>query len=734
MWGRLWRRVRRRLPEPETVETIGRAWRRAGALLILLLAGTLFVEAPGLYGLLGTLAIVGLLLLVGVAAWLLLYLFAWIPPGARWGLLLLAIALMPFVFVPPLFAVLYGSLVLLTALLGVGVSRIRRGRRRSGWSFCLTGGLPLLALAGAFLLDGWDVEEPPTPPPMKAVPLVLPDPAAIGGYRVLTRSYGSGTDRRPEYGSDADWTSEPVDGSRLLDDWEGPAGWSRTGYWGVSADSLPLQGRVWLPDGEGPFPVALIVHGNHEMSDYSDTGYAYLGELFASRGILTVSVDENFLNSSVADLIAGLDAGLEEESDARAWLLLEHLAAWRRWSLDADHPMYGKADLARVVLIGHSRGGEAVSEAAVFNRLPRYPDDGTLAFDFGFGIRGVIAIAPVDAQYNPRDRATTPRDVSYLVIHGSHDADVNAYVGSALYSRLKFAGCGDCFKAGLYLLNANHGQFNTSWGAFDAPVPLANVLNVAPLMDAAAQRRVAEVLFSAFLEVVLEGREEYRAFLARPERGAAWLPADVSFLSVYRDARQVVLADFEEDDDLDTATIPGALVRTDGLSLWKEAEVPLRWEDTDTAAVLLGWRGDASGPVFEIVLPGSTWLTPGMTLSVAAAMANESPGELDGFEPPAELDFDIELEDQHGNTASLALSERRPLFPQVDPVLYKLDALDPSAASEVVFQRFAFTIAEWRSRNPALDVGLLRVIRFRFPEDVPASVWLDDVLISPDGL
>lgn len=728
------RRARRWLPEPETLARIGRSWRWAGILLILLLAGTLVIQSPGLYGLLGTLGIVGLLLLVCAAAWLLLYVLGWLPPGARWGLLLLAIPLAPFVFVPPLFAILYGLLVTGTALLGVGLLRLGQGRRQSGSGFCLAGGLPLLVLTVAFLLDGWKVEEAPSPPPMTAAPLELPDPAVSGGYRVLTRSYGSGNDRREEFGDDADWISDPVDGSRLLDGWEGLAGWSRTGYWGVSADALPLQGRVWLPDGQGPFPLVLIVHGNHEMSEYSDTGYAYLGELFASRGILTVSVDENFLNSSIANLIAGPDSGLEEESDARAWLLLEHLAAWRRWSADPAHPMFGKADLDRVVLIGHSRGGEAVSEAAVFNRLPRDPDDGTQEFDFNFGIRGVIAIAPVDAQYNPRDRDTVPRDVSYLVIHGSHDADVNAYVGSALYSRLEFADCGDCFKAGLYLLHANHGQFNTSWGRFDAPSPFANLLNVAPLMDAAAQRRVAEVLFSAFLEVVLRGREEYRAFLARPERGARWLPDDVAFLSVYRDARQVVVADFEEDDDLDTATLPGAIVRTAGLSLWKEAEVPLRWEDADTAAVLLGWQGDSSPPMFEIHLSGSTWLAPGMTLSVAAAMATEPPGELEEFEAPAQLDFDIELVDQDGDTASLAISERRPLYPQTDPVLYKLDAIDQDPATEVVFQRFVFPIADWRSRNPALDASLLRIIRFRFPGDVPASVWLDDVLISPDGL
>ena len=348
-----------------------------------------------------------------------------------------------------------------------------------------------------------------------------------------------------------------------------------------------MQGRVWLPDGKGPFPLALIVHGNHEMADYSDTGYAYLGELFASRGVITVSIDENFLNSSLADFVAGPDGGLEEESDARAWMLLEHLAQWRAWVADPAHPMSGKADLDLVVLIGHSRGGEAVSEAAVFNRLPRYPDDGTLEFRYNFGIRGIVAIAPVDHQYNPRDRDTPLTDVSYLVIHGSHDSDVDTYAGSATYSRLRFDACDACFKTGIYLLGANHGQFNTSWGRYDIGLPAAKLLNVSTLLDPEKQRGAARVVISAFLEAVLHNREDYRRFLARPERGGHWFPENVSYLTNYGDARQINLACFERDADLESGSEDEISIRAEGFALWKEAQVPLRRRDMDSAAVLL---------------------------------------------------------------------------------------------------------------------------------------------------
>jgi hypothetical protein len=76
----------------------------------------------------------------------------------------------------------------------------------------------------------------------------------------------------------------------------------RSRYWGFDVTNLPLNGRVWYPDGDGPFPLALIVHGNHFMMDYSDPGYDYLGQLLASRGIILVSVDQNFLNGSWTDI------------------------------------------------------------------------------------------------------------------------------------------------------------------------------------------------------------------------------------------------------------------------------------------------------------------------------------------------------------------------------------------------------------------------------------------------
>jgi pimeloyl-ACP methyl ester carboxylesterase len=80
----------------------------------------------------------------------------------------------------------------------------------------------------------------------------------------------------------------------------------------------------------------------------------------------------------------------------------------------------------RIALIGHSRGGEAVAHAAAFNRLPCLPDDCAVRFDFHFAIRALVAIAPIDGGYLPADQPVPIENVSYLVLHGSHDGDVRA--------------------------------------------------------------------------------------------------------------------------------------------------------------------------------------------------------------------------------------------------------------------------------------------------------------------
>ncbi len=287
--------------------------------------------------------------------------------------------------------------------------------------------------------------------------LALENPGQPGPYTVQTLSYGSGVDgRRPEYGADASLITPAVDGSRIFSGYSSPVNAFFRWYWGFDFSQLPLNGLVWYPDGAGPFPLVLIVHGNHAMSDYSEPGYAYLGEHLASQGYIAVSVDENFLNGLL------FFDGKFEEMPLRAWLLLQHLRQWQSWNETPGSLFNGKVDLERVALIGHSRGGEAVAWAEHLNRQAMEPVTAVSpTSDFGFGIRGVVAIAPSDTYAGPGGRKPTLDQSNYLLLAGGHDADTFLLYGQQQYNRARFSENPDGFKALAYVYQVNHGQFNS---------------------------------------------------------------------------------------------------------------------------------------------------------------------------------------------------------------------------------------------------------------------------------
>lgn len=499
-------------------------------------------------------------------------------------------------------------------------------------------------------------------------------------------------------------------------------------------EHAPIAGRVWYPEGAGPFPLILVVHGNHVMEEASDPGYDYLGEHFASRGYITVSVDQNFLNSSWS-------GNLKDENDARAWVVLKHLELWRKWQHDAGHPFAGKVDLGRIALIGHSRGGEAVAVAAAFNRLKHYPDDATQTFDFNFDIRAVIAIAPVDGQYEPAGKQTPLTDVNYLVVHGAHDADVNQFVGARQWRRVQFTGDAYRFKASLYIYRANHGQFNRVWGAFDTGMPFSLTLNRAPLLAAEEQQHIARVAFTAFLEAALHNRTDYLVLFRDGRVASAVLPDDY-YITRFMDSTATVVADFEEDLDATTTSADGGAIVTRHLATWREQMAPFRKNgDKDDSVVYVGWKPDAkraAPPAFEVQLPPDfavdARLNNDAYLTFAVAQADEKPGkndEDDDHEIPDKKgrDFTVVLIDDAGREAAIPLSRWQPVPPILPVRVSKLwnEAALYGKRWEPALQTFELPLHRLVEANPALSIADLRTVRFVFDRSPSGVLMFDDI-------
>ena len=631
-----------------------------------------------------------------------------------------------------------------------------------------------LIFAGLLILSGCRTAPSLLVPDDSAVQLArttvaAPNPGEAGTYRVKFLSYGSGTDKhRPAYRDSVTIKTRAVNGTPYLRGGDAKRLKARWSYWGFDEKHLPVQARVWYPDGAGPFPLVLIVHGNHDMKQFSDPGYAYLGELLASRGYIVASVDENFLNGD-----------LRNENDARGWMLLQHLSAWRAWSNDPGSPFYKMVDLANVALIGHSRGGEAVAVAAAFNRLTRYPDDARVTFNFGFGIRTVIAIAPVDGQYKPQDKGTPLENVNYLVLHGSHDSDVQTFMGIRQYERVRFTDGGRWVKSALYIYRANHGQFNTVWGDNDVGAS-GWLLNKELLLSGEEQRQIAKVFIGGFLDLTLRNQRAYLPMFRDHRTAGTWLPKTM-YLSQFDVPTTRTLADYEEGIDVTAASARGVTISGSGLATWKEVGLTMRsrgLQPFNNTAVMLGWTAPAASAAAETVRPSYTLTLPD-TLAAAwkvnagssivfsladygekaralAVADTAAPSDSEKVAPkkagaraPTDsakraeaaaraaldslpLDLSIEIVLADGRTGRVRLSSIAPVRPPLTVRLWKYEYIEkrltpPSKNHDDILAKYAVPLAAFAPALGAFDPVTIRAIRFRFDHRAGGTILLDEV-------
>lgn len=617
------------------------------------------------------------------------------------------------------------GLVLAAVFIGVGL----RGRREDEWYYStgqkkalivtqiVIGAAAIVAVGVLLFLPGREAPALPVQVQLSVPKIASQDPSMPGSLKVSTLTYGSGTDqRRVEFGEEVNLQTDQVDASRFVS-YDGLEEKARAFYWGFGVDELPLNGRVWYPEGDGPFPLVLIVHGNHNQVDFSDPGYGYLGFLLASRGMIVVSVDENFLNG-------GLWGDASGENDARAWLLLKHLEIWDEWNSSLENQFYQKVDLDRVALIGHSRGGEAAALAATFSKISRFPNNARITWDYDFNIRSVVAIAPVDEQWKPAGHSNPLENVNYLVLQGSHDADLYYFDGIQQYNRVEFTDPrSEYFKAAVYIYRANHGQFNTTWGARDSTGVKGLFLNRKSLLTADEQQQIAKVYISAFLEVTLKGQDTYKAIFEEYRKAGNWLP-QTGYINQYEDYGYQLAADYEEDVDLTTCSLPRCRITMSGLSRWREEAIQFRNEDRqDNHVVRVGWSSNEA--FYAIGIGQVDWeFTKDTVLVFKAADAREPLNLEEG------LDFSVVLVDRFGNQASVRLGDVLPLLTQFPAEISRLPQWNESyfkETSEEVFQSYRLPLEIFADENPDLDLEFIREIRFEFDQTTSGLLYLDEI-------
>lgn len=416
-------------------------------------------------------------------------------------------------------------------------------------------------------------------------------------------------------------------------------------------EKAPIAGKMYYPKGALGCPVLFMVHGMHEDSVPSYLGYDYLCEYLASHGYVVVSVDENIINS--------LDVG----NNARAVLLLENIKAITALTKDQKSDYYKLIDLNNIAIAGHSRGGEMVATAYEFNNLEAYPDNGNVSFDYHFNIKTVIAIAPTVDQYMPAGRAVQIEDVNYLLIHGSNDQDVSLMMGEKQYNNVHFTNSDEfnC-KASVYILGANHGQFNSLWGRYDMNEGTNGFLNTYNFISEADQQLIAKAYFKVFLDMTLKEDFTYADLLTDNCKYLKYLPK-TAYITNYMDSDDIRLCSFDNNVDLKHGE---AEIQCYGMNRWA-TKLDVYGNGGERENIVLDCFWEADNEPQAVIKLDSVDITNDK-LSFRLADKREDISDV-----ASELYYEVKLTDIKGNTVSVETPVY--VYPSLALQLYKQDVM-----------------------------------------------------------
>ncbi len=269
---------------------------------------------------------------------------------------------------------------------------------------------------------------------------------------------------------------------------------------GLPEIETDIRGKLYLPQGTGPFPLLVFLHGNHatcgqmtsagnpridssieftysgqcpsEMIEVpSFLGYEYAARHLASWGYAVASINAN-RGITGRNGYDSWDGGLIY---ARGALVLKHLMKLHQWSKDGDsHSLADPSikilnafDFQEVGLMGHSRGGEGVRFA--YNIFEQADSKASWKKEIPeLRIKGVFEIAPVDFGTGDEPIKVEAIGTAWTVLIAGCDRDVSDFMGTNPYARM-LSGSDSLPKAIFAVWGANHNFFNTEWQVSDAP-------------------------------------------------------------------------------------------------------------------------------------------------------------------------------------------------------------------------------------------------------------------------
>ncbi len=227
-----------------------------------------------------------------------------------------------------------------------------------------------------------------------------------------------------------------------------------------------LNGLIGVPSGEGgPYPVVVILHGNHhgcpvdemgvdrwpcapEVEQPNYRGFEYLVRELAAQGFVAISMNINAENT--------LGFGEPVSGERLQQVFDLHMRALATAAAGGDNKfgleLAGRADLRRMVLIGHSRGGEESLRLA-----RQLQEEGVAAANLPYGpVDGVILLASSATSLEPAGGAPVPM----AVILPACDGDIITQDGQHFYEEARLTPQQTQWVTSVWLERANHNFFN----------------------------------------------------------------------------------------------------------------------------------------------------------------------------------------------------------------------------------------------------------------------------------
>ncbi len=393
---------------------------------------------------------------------------------------------------------------------------------------------------------------------------------------------------------------------------------------------MEVAGHVLLPRGVDDAPLVLLLHGRHQacygrrgdegafpcggpkpVPVPSQLGYDYLQRRLATQGYASVSIAANAIN--LQDF-RSFDGG----ATARSALVRHHLRLIADWADDPGRPRwFGRVDVDRTVLVGHSRGGEGVARAVLDTRRSA-----------PYEVLGQVLVAPTNFARTSTPFAPTATLLPYC------DGDVIDLQGQAYTDVGRDLGAGDrAFRSSVLMRGANHNFFNTEWTPGIAQ---------APSFDDWFDRD--HRLCGSGAETRLSAAEQRTA-------GTSWVAAAVR---LFADAERRMLGALDAAGAVTVPSLPGGAVWTHAVGGARTLLRPAAGASASGAAALCraasagvgaGHRGlvptvpDCGAGLFE--LRGLHWFggaPRGLPLPRQVRLGWAAPGVRGGLRPATPLD------------------------------------------------------------------------------------------------